>query len=218
MIDKNKMSLCFAVLDRIWGRDVAPAVLERHYFLYWFAVHQGDEIRVAEAIRAHRNTVRYQFDRFGLSDSSDGLLRFWRELSEKNKKLSFETKFFKFYRPFNMKDPLSLGENRILIDLWQKGFFFKAISAHYMLWAIRNDKPKEWFQKKLGFSSHHCMRVLVSVLDPRTDNGHWLAPLKPVVSEIYARGPRELLGKRPAEGTPDPIRRNNPVGTVLDRS
>jgi hypothetical protein len=180
----------FETLDGIWSRGLLPYSLERHYFLYWFAVHQGDIEPMAEALEAHRNTIQFHFERFGFNEKSDLLRKNWRVLMEKKKSHSFEVKFLKFYQINEIKNQLRARENKTLIGLWQSGFSFQTIGAHYMLWALRNHRTKEWIQKKLGYSSHHCMRVLVTVLNPQTANGRWLAPLNPHPDEIYSRGPR----------------------------
>jgi len=178
------------VLDRLWHRHLVPADLERHYFLYWFAVYRGDLVQTAEALRVHQNTVRFHFLRFGFSEKSESLRDLWGKLSEKNERVFFELNFYKFHKLTAGNNELSYNENERLIRLWQTGFSFTAIGAHYMLWALRNHKSKKWVHKKLGYSTHHCMRVLVSLLDPQTVNGRWLALLRPTREEIYIRLPR----------------------------
>jgi len=191
-MNKTKINLqqAFDTLDRVWSRGLVPWHLEWHYFLYWFAVHQGDLDQTAEALQVHRNTVQFHFTRFGFSEKADALRHLWSELVEKNKMPSWESRFFKFYQLTEIQNQVSARENKVLIRLWKSGFSFQTIGAHYMLWALRNQKSKEWIQRKLGYSSHHCMRVLVTVLDPQTAAGRWLASLNPHPDEIYARGPR----------------------------
>jgi len=186
----------FDVLDRIWARDMVPWNLEQHYFLFWFIFYQGDIQRIADGLDVHRNTIQFQLDRFGILGKSEELLKIWAELAVENKKTAYELNFLKLYQMYNGKSKVTPAENKILIRLWQAGFSFKTLGAHYMLWALRNEKSKEWLQKKLGYSSHHCMRVLVSILDPNSTTGLWLAPLKPNPSEIYSRGPRNGRLKR----------------------
>jgi hypothetical protein len=188
---KNQKSALqiFNILDRIWARDAVPWNLEQHYFLFWFIFYHGDIQRVAEGLDVHRNTVQFQFDRFGISEKSDQILKLWADLAVK-KKDAYESTFFRLYKMYNSKSKVTSSENKNLIRLWKAGFSFKTLNAHYMLWALRNEKSKEWLQKKLGYTSHHYMRVLVSILDPNSTTGLWLAPLKPNPSEIYARGPK----------------------------
>ena len=180
----------FAVLESLWEKDLIPKDLERHYFLYWFALHSGDVDHIAETLEVHRNSIQFQFDRLGLSERSDALRKFWLILAQDPQKNSFEADFLRF---LHMDEPQVLftsEENEVLIELWKSGFPFRALSAHYIFWALRSGKSKLWIQKKVGFSSHHCMRILVSALDPRTENGRWLAPLKPMPEEVYVRGPK----------------------------
>ena len=191
MMTNHKSALhIFEILDRIWARDMVPWNLEQHYFLFWFIFYQGDIQRIAEGLDVHRNTVQFQFDRFGIAEKSDQLLQIWADLAVKNKKSAYESTFLRLYKMYNPPSEVTPSENKNLIRLWQAGFSFKTLNAHYMLWALRNEKSKEWLQKKLGYTSHHCMRVLVSILDPNSTTGLWLAPLKPNPSEIYARSPK----------------------------
>jgi hypothetical protein len=185
VFSKNELLCGFDALDALWKRNFVPEKLERHYFLYWFVIYDGNIVRAAEALEVHRNTIQIHFLRFGFSQKAVHLRHFWRKLVAENKRASFESNFFKFYGQYNVKDKMSFNENKLLIRLWQTGFSFKTLSAHFMLWALRNNKSREWFQKKLGFTERHCLRVLVSCLNPKTTNGFWLAPLKPVPDEIY---------------------------------
>ncbi len=185
IFSKNELLSGFDALDGLWKRNFVPEKLERHYFLYWFVIYDGNIIRAAEALQVHRNTIQVHFVRFGFAQKAVGLRHAWKQLAEKNKKASFESNFFKFCRQYDVKTGLSFKENKSLIRLWQTGFSFKTLGAHFMLWAVRNDKSREWFQKKLGYTGRHCLRVLVSCLNPKTTNGFWLAPLKPVPDEIY---------------------------------
>jgi hypothetical protein len=187
---KNNLLQGLNLLERLWLRDFVPADMERHYFLFWFAACQGDLLQTAEALQVHQNTVRFHFLRFGFSDKSESLRNLWRKLNEKSRKDYFEFNFCRFHRLADGKNELNYGENKRLIRLWQTGFSFTAISAHYMLWALRNHKSKKWIRKKLGYSTQHCMRVLVSLLDSRSPNSRWLAHLKPMRDEIYTRLPK----------------------------
>ena len=184
---KNELLCGFVVLDRMWKRNLLPWNLERHYFLYWFVVYQGNIVHAAEAMGIHRNTIQFNFVRFGFAAKTIRLRRLWEKLADQNPKASFESNFFKFYHSYNAPHQLSSGENKALIRLWQTGFSFKTLGAHYMLWALRNHKSREWFERKLGYSDRHCQRILVSCLNPKTTNGYWLLPLKPTGDEIYTK-------------------------------
>jgi hypothetical protein len=183
------------LLDRLWRRHFFPAELERHYFLYWFTASRGDLVQTAEALQVHPNTVRFHFLRFGFSEKNESLRGAWRKLNEKRGEDFFEFNFYRLHKITGGNPELSCNENKRLIRLWQTGFSFTAISAHYMLWALRGHKSKKWIHKRLGYSTQHCMRVLVSLLDTRTANGRWLASLKPMREEIYTRIPRNRFIK-----------------------
>jgi hypothetical protein len=187
---KKNASTGFDVLERLWNKDFVPKDLERHYFLYWFALHSGDVDHISKTLRLHRNSIQFQFDRLGLTEKTIDLRKFWLILAQDPQKNSFESDFLKFLHMDEPQVMFASPENKALIELWKSGFPFRALSAHYMLWALRNGQSKLWVQKRIGFSSHHCMRLLVSALDPRTENGRWLAPLAPRPDEIYSRGPR----------------------------
>jgi hypothetical protein len=188
-VNRNDL-MGFGVLEKNWAKGSVPKDLERHYFLYWFALHSGDVDHIAETLEVHRNSIQFQFDRLGLSARSDALRKFWLILAQDPQKNSFESDFLKFLQMDAPQVLLASDENKVLIELWKSGFPFRALTAHYILWALRGGKSKLWIQKKVGFSSHHCMRILVSALDPRSENGRWLAPLKPMREEVYVRGPK----------------------------
>jgi hypothetical protein len=116
-------------------------------------------------------------------------------LLDKNKKASFESNFLKFYRKFGDKVKFTPDENKLLIKLWQTRFSFKTLMVHYLLWALRTQKPKDWVQKKLDYSERHRIRLLTSLLDPKTRDGFWLTPLKPTPQEIYSARYRHILSK-----------------------
>jgi hypothetical protein len=182
-------------LNKLWARGLFPKDLERHYFLHWFVVYQGNIIQTAKALQIHRNTIQGHFLQFGFSNKSILLRHSWQVLIEKNKKTPFESNFLKFYNQFGGKTKFSPEENKNLITLWKTKFSFKTLMAHYLLWALRHDKSKEWVQKKLDYSDRHRIRLLTSVLTPKNRDGFWLAPLKPSSQEIYSDRYRNILSK-----------------------
>jgi hypothetical protein len=192
---KTQLLQGFEILTRLWNRNLLPKDLERHYFLHWFVVYDGNIIKTAEALQIHRNTIQGHFLEFGFSKKSVRLRHSWQVLAEKNKKAIFESNFFKFSRQFGGKTKFTPEENKFLIKLWQTKFSFKTLTTHYLLWTIRTQKPKEWIQKKLGYSNRHRIRLLTSTLNPKTRDGFWLAPLKPCLQEIYTPRYRNILSK-----------------------
>jgi hypothetical protein len=67
--------------------------------------------------------------------------------------------------------------------------------VHYLLWAVRTEKTKDWIQKKLNYSERHRIRLLTSILNPKTRDGFWLAVLKPSPQEVYSARYRNILSK-----------------------
>ena len=193
----NKTNLLqgLQALNQLWARGLFPKDLERHYFLYWFVVYQGNIIQTAKALQIHRNTIQGHFLKFGFSNKSVRLRHSWQVLLEKNKSTPFESNFLKFYNQFGGKTKFTPEENKILITLWQTRFSFKTLMAHYLLWALRTHKTKEWVQKKLDYSDRHRIRLLTSVLHSKNRDGFWLAPLKPLTQEIYSARYRNILSK-----------------------
>jgi hypothetical protein len=193
---KSDLKKGLEVLNRLWNRNLIPEDLERHYFLHWFVVYQGNIIRTAEALQLHRNTIQGYFLKFGFSKKSVRLRHSWRMAVGKNKKDSFDSDFLKFYHQFGGKIKFTREENKLLITLWKTRFSFKTLVTHYALWAVRIRKPTDWFQKKFDYSHRHYLRLLTSVLDPKSRDGFWLAILKPVPEEIYSLRYQNLLLKR----------------------
>ena len=180
-------------LNKLWDRNLFPEDLERHYYLHWFVVYQGNIIETAEGLQIHRNTIQGHFLKYGFSKKSVRLRHSWQKLIENNKKSSFETNFLKFYLRFGGKPKFTPEENKHLIGLWQTKFPYKTLKTHNLLWALRTHKTKEWVQKKLNYSNRHHIRLLTSILKHNTRNNFWLAPLKPSFKEIYSARYRKVL-------------------------
>lgn len=195
VFSKSDLLKGFKVLDQLWNRNLLPEDLERHYFLYWFIVYKGNIIQTAKALQVHRNTIQWHFMKFGFANKAVLLRHSWQKMTKKNKKASFESGFLKFYDQFAGGIKLNREENKRLIALWQTQFSFKTLNAHYLLWALRAEKPKTWVQDKLNYSNRHRLRRLTAVLDPKTKDGFWMAPLKPLRNEIYGRSYIARSGK-----------------------
>ncbi len=192
---KSDLSKGFDTLEQLWNRNLVPEDLERHYFLYWFIVYKGNIIQTAQALQIHRNTIQWHFLKFGFANKAVLLRHSWQKNMEKNKKFPFESGFLKFYHQFAGGTKFTREENKLLIALWQTKFSFKTLGAHYLLWALRTEKTKDWVQDKLNYSSRHCLRRLTSMLDPKTRDGFWLSSLKPSLREIYSPRYRNILSK-----------------------
>jgi hypothetical protein len=179
----------------LWKRGLFPHDLERHYFLHWFVVYKGNIIQTAKALDIHRNTIQGHFLSLGYSKKSVKLRHAWQHLNVAQK-TSFEKNFSNFYRKFGRKPIFSTEENAALVGLWQVKFPFKTLTPHYLLWSIRSGKPKNWVEKKLGYSYRHRARLLNQVLKPKSRDGFWLSPLKPQVKEIYSRRYQTVLSHK----------------------
>src|ERR1700678_1356405 len=97
---KTNLLQGFETLNQLWSRNLFPENLERHYFLHWFVVYQGNIIRTAEALQIHRNTIQGYFLKFGFSRKAVLFRHSWQMLAVKDKKVPFESSFFKFYDEF----------------------------------------------------------------------------------------------------------------------
>lgn len=194
-VPKPKWNKGLSVLNRLWKRNLFPEDLERHYFLHWFVVYKGNIIQTAKALQIHRNTIQGHFLDLGYSKKSVKLRHAWQKLNENSSK-PFEKKFHAFYNHFGKKPGFSPEENSALVGLWQIKFPFKTLTPHYLLWSIRSNKPKDWVQKKMGYSYRHRARLLSQVLKPKARDGFWLSPLKPQVREIYSSRYRTILARK----------------------
>jgi hypothetical protein len=185
-----------STLNRLWKRGLYPDDLERHYFLHWFVIYKGNIIQTAKALQIHRNTIQGHFLQLGYSKKSVRLRHTWQRMNEKSPKVAFVKKFYSFYQKHAIKPRLSAEENAGLMSLWQAKFPFKTLTPHYLLWAIRSGKSKEWVQKELGYSYRHRARLLSHVVKPNSRDGFWLSPLKPLVKEIYSQRYRTVLAHK----------------------
>jgi hypothetical protein len=183
-------------LNRLWERGIFPQDLDRHYFLHWFVVYNGNIIQTAKALQIHRNTIQGHFLQLGYSKRSVRLRHGWQKLNEKMRNDPFEKKFHVFYKEFGKKPNLTPEESKNLVRLWKTKFSFKVLSPHYLLWALRAGKSKEWVQKKLDYSDRHRIRLLSTILKPKSRDGFWLAPLKPLAKEIYSSRYRTILSRK----------------------
>lgn len=195
-VPKSKWNNGLSVLNRLWKRGLFPDDLDRHYFLHWFVVFNGNIIQTAKALQIHRNTIQGHFLDLGYSKKSVKLRHTWQRMNEKSKKTPFEKKFHAFYAKFSGKPSFSPDENAALVSLWRIKFPFKTLMPHYLLWAIRSGKPKDWVEKKLNYSYRHKARLLSQVVKPKTRDGFWLSPLKPQVKEIYSARYRTILARK----------------------
>jgi len=193
-ISKLKLNRGLSTLNRLWKRGLHPEDLDRHYFLHWFVIYKGNIIQTAKALDIHRNTIQGHFLQLGYAKKSVRLRHAWQIL-EKTKG-PFEQKFHRFYQKHGLKPVLSTEENAALIGLWQEKFPFKTLTPHYLLWAIRVGKTKEWVQKELGYSYRHRARLISTLLSTKKRDGFWLASLKPKLEEIYSPRYRTVLSHK----------------------
>jgi len=180
----------------MWGRDLLPQDLERHYFLHWFVVYEGNILKTAEALKVHRNTIQGHFLSLGYSKKSVRLRHAWQTIQLHARPLSFENKFFTFYKRFGDKPRLNPKENKDLVGLWNIRFPYKTLAAHYLLWAQREGKSKDWAIKRLDYSFRHRARLLSQVVQNKTRDGFWLSPLKPSLDEIRSTRSAKMTGKK----------------------
>jgi hypothetical protein len=191
-IPKSNWHQGLTTLSKLWQRGLFPDDLRRHFFLHWFVIHKGNIIRTAKALDIHRNTIQGHFLDLGYSKRSVKLRHAWQVLMDR-KGSDFKTKFHHFYDRVGRRPKFSPAENAALVGLWQIKFPFKTLNPHYLLWTVRSKKPKDWIEKKLGYSYRHRARLLSQVLKPKSRDGFWLSPLRPKIEEIYSRRYRTVL-------------------------
>lgn len=194
-VPKSNWTKGLSTLAKLWQRGLFPDDLRCHYFLHWFVIYKGNIIQTAKALDIHRNTIQGHFLDLGYSKRSVKLRHAWQALLDQ-KGSDFKTKFNRFYAQVGRKPKFSPAENAALVDLWQIKFPFKTLTPHYLLWTIRSTKPKDWVQKKLGYSYRHRARLLSHVLQPKTREGFWLSPLRPKIEEVYSRRYRTVLSRK----------------------
>jgi hypothetical protein len=192
---KKRLLEGYRTLNQLWQKGLLPYDLELHYFLHWFAFYGGKTSHAARALQISRNGMEKHLGRSGFQGQGFQLRRSWKRLTGKNKKNSFESNFLRFYRQAGGKPKFTPEENGRLAALWQTGFPFKSLLAHYAFWGVRAGKPKLWVQNQLGYSKRNYQRYLNSIRNP-TGNGFWLALLKPRPNEIYSRIGRPLKSKK----------------------
>ena len=195
-IPRAKWSQGLSALDKLWKRGLFPNELERHYFLHWFVVYDGNILRTADTLQIHRNTIQGHFLSLGYSKKSVKLRHSWREIQEKYPKDSFEKNFLRFYQKFGKKPSFTPEENNALVGLWQTRFSFKTLVSHYLLWSIRSGKSRDWVQKQLDYSYRHRARLLSQLVKSKTRDGFWLSPLKPSPREIDTPRYQKILRKK----------------------
>ena len=185
-ISKSKWVHGLSTLSHLWERGLFPEDLERHYFLHWFVISNGNINHMAQMIDTHRNTIQGYFLEFGYAKKSVNLRHAWQHI-ELGVKEPLEKRFYSFYKKFGGKPSFSPEENAGLVGLWQTNFPFKTLTPHYILCSIRSGKPRDWVKKKLDYSFRHRARLLNPLPNPKTRDGFWLSPLKPQVNEIYLK-------------------------------
>ncbi|HVZ80056.1 MAG TPA: hypothetical protein VHE12_04555 [bacterium] len=194
-VPRSQWTQGLSTLSKLWQKGLLPDDLRRHYFLHWFVTYQGNIIQTAKALDIHRNTIQGHFLDLGYSKRSVKLRHAWQVLTDR-KGADFKARFNRFYVQVGRRPQFSPAENSALVDLWQIKFPFKTLTPHYLLWAIRSKKPKDWVQRKLGYSYRHRARLLSHVLRPKSRDGFWLSPLRPKVEEVYSRRYRTVLSRR----------------------
>lgn len=194
-VPKSNWEQGLSVLSKLWQRGLFPNDLRRHFFLHWFVIYKGNIIQTAKALDIHRNTIQGHFLDLGYSKRSVKLRHAWQILMDR-KGSDFKTKFHQFYGRVGRQPKFSPGENAALVGLWQIKFPFKTLNPHYLLWTIRSKKPKDWIEKKLGYSYRHRARLLSQVLKPKSRDGFWVSPLRPKIEEIYSRRYRTVLSRQ----------------------
>lgn len=173
-----------AVLDRLWKKGMNPEDLDQHYFLFWFLLLNGNIVKAAKHMGVHRNTIQGWFKKFGFSNKSVQMRIGWAAFPKKGPGLDHKS-FYQFYSQKKLGPVLSEKDHMDLSRLWCQGFKLNSLTAHYMLWALRNGMTKRQLMKKFDLSYRHVARILALTLDPKSRVGKDLVALKPSRKEIY---------------------------------
>jgi len=183
-------------LNHFWKAGYMPDDMERHFFLTWFALSEGRILQAVQAMQLHRNTFQNYLSKFRLARQTIRLRRLWQDLDDGKGAKTFGTRMGSYYKKTTPKPALTPEQNKDLIGLWKTGIPSKMLMPHYVLWAIRAGKSREWIRKKLDFSNRHLIRVLSRVAQPKSKDHFWLSPLKPKAQELYLPRYQTRLKKR----------------------
>ncbi len=173
------------VLDQFWKSGYRPDDLERHYFFTWFALSDGRILRAVKKMGIHRNTFQNYLAKMRLSHQAIKLRRVWESLEDGKGEKTFNSRLLDMYKKMKSKPNITPAQSAALVGLWKSGFPNKMMMPHFVLWATRSGKSREWVQKELDFSLRHTIRVLARIANPKTDTAFWLSPIKPTAKEIY---------------------------------
>jgi len=183
-------------LNAFWKAGCRPDDMERHFFLTWFALSEGRILQAVHDMGLHRNTFQNYLAKFRLSRQTIRLRHLWQQLDDAKGPKTFNTRMMAFYRKTTPKPTITPAQNEALIGLWKTGFPSKMLMPHFVLWAIRSGKGRDWVRKELDFSNRHLIRVLSRISQPKSADAFWLSPLKPKAVELYLPRYRTRLKKR----------------------
>jgi hypothetical protein len=195
-VDKTRLSRGLRTLSLLWKRGLVPDDLERSYMLYWFLVCGGNILEAARRLGIHRNTIQGYFLRFRYSRRAVRLRHAWGNLKERFPRKAEAELFHLFYRQHGEKPSFGSTETRGLVSLWSAGFPMKVLKAHYLLWASRRGKDRDWIESRLGFSNRHQLRIFGQIGRTGTRENFWLRTLSPKRDEWYLPRYRKIVAKR----------------------
>jgi hypothetical protein len=182
-------------LNDLWKKGYLPDDIEKHFFLTWFALSEGIILRAVKQTGLHRNTFQNYLIIFGLRGKAIKMRFAWEKLDDGKGDKTISHRIHTFYKKYDSKIKLTPQQNDALVRLWKTGIPLKMTLPHFVLWATRAGKSREWMKQKLDFSNRHLIRVLTGI----TKNSSvmfWLAPLKPQIKEIYKPMYHSRLKKR----------------------
>ncbi len=174
-------------LKTLWGKNLKPQDLNKHYFLTWFASANGIVSRQAKILRMHRNSIIGISDKIGLGTHTYRFRRMWLGIIRKRPKNQFHFQVNVFYRRA-VKYPLfNSRENKYLVWLWLMGFPLKVVSAHYVLWAFRKGLTRQDTAEKLGLNKRTVHRIVTYCSRTGSPAWMWLSPINPQKKDWYPK-------------------------------
>ena len=195
-VDKKNLTRGLHTLGRLWSRGLVPEDLERHFMLYWFLICGGNILEAARRLKIHRNTIQGYFLRFHYSRRAVRLRHAWMRLKTRFPRKDEAQLFHAFYGKYGSKPSFAGEETRGLVSLWSACFPMNVLKAHYLLWASRKGKSRDWIESRLGFSNRHQLRIFGSIGRAGSRENFWLAPLSPKRDEWYLPRYRKIIARK----------------------
>jgi hypothetical protein len=176
-ISKRALVSGLNTLDRLWARGFQPKDIWEHFLLTWFALSNGNVIKLSSLLGIGRTTLVYRYQRF-TGKYAFSLRRGWQLIGRMNKKSPFHKQLLILYKQFVTKPSLTPKENQHLVGLWTMGFPEKVVKVHYAFWMIREGYSRQEIIDRLDKTTRTLYRLMVFSLKKGGPVDRWLYPVK----------------------------------------